>query len=349
MNRPAPQAEPPARLLAWAKAAGALPQGGVSVSGIAGDASSRRYYRANWPDGSCILMHAPPATEKNHEFLAVRELLSEHGLRVPALYAVDIEAGFMALEDLGDRMLLSALSADSAAADYSPAFELLTQLALIQLPEGDAFPAYDEALLTEELSRFPLWFAESLLQYSLSSSERELFGALSKRLITNALAQPQVVVHRDFHSRNLMCLEPGGLALIDFQDAVRGPLTYDLVSLLRDCYIRWPEPRVRDWALAHRDRLVDTGLVAPVSDDDFLLWFDLQGLQRHIKVLGTFARLYLRDQKAAYLADLPRVVDYIRQVCAARAASEPDLAAFIEWFERALMPQFDAQPWSTGA
>ena len=232
---------------------------------------------------------------------------------------------------------------------YRRACDLLSRLARLAPDELD-LPAYDRILLEEELGRFSDWFVKGLLGHEPSPDERELMRALFDRLVDSALEQPRVLVHRDFHSRNLM-LQPGGeLAVIDFQDAVTGPVSYDLVSLLRDCYIQWPAERVRSWALAHRDRLREAGLLQPVDDACFLRWFDWIGLQRHIKVLGTFARLYLRDGKPAYLQDLPLVIEYVREVLNDYADEEPAFAAFSQWFEQKLLPKIAAaQEWSAAS
>jgi len=338
----------PQDLLPWALSALGRPNHReVGLSVVAGDASSRRYFRLADGQERWILVHAPPASEKNDAFLRVRALLAGAGLRVPRLYAADLERGYLLLEDLGDRLLLPVLDAASVDAHYRRAFDLLQVLAAI--PRPGELPAYDQALLAEELGRFPDWFAERLLGCRLAAEERVLVDAAAQLLIDSALEQPSVVVHRDFHSRNLMLCERGELAVIDFQDAVYGPLTYDLVSLLRDCYIRWPAQRVSDWALAFRARLLERGLPAGPDPDRFLRWFDLMGLQRHLKVLGTFARLYLRDDKPGYLRDLPLVIDYVREVLARYACEEPALGALGTWFDARLLPQIRQQPWSTAS
>ncbi len=338
----------PQDLLPWALTALDRPQGrGTGLSVVAGDASHRRYFRLARGREQWILVHAPPATEKNDAFLRVRDLLAGAGVRVPRLYAADLERGYLLLEDLGDRLLLPALDAASVDTRYRQAFDLLLVMAAI--PRPPELPAYDRTLLAEELGRFPDWFAQRLLGCELAPEERELVDAAAEALIDSALEQPPVVVHRDFHSRNLMLCEQGELAVIDFQDAVYGPLTYDLVSLLRDCYIRWPAQRVSDWALAYRARLLERGLPAGPDPDRFLRWFDLMGLQRHLKVLGTFARLYLRDGKPGYLRDLPLVIDYVREILARYEGVEPALGALARWFDARLLPQIRRQPWSTAS
>jgi len=337
---------PPNELLPWALGQLALDAGHASAhpQAVAGDASNRRYFRANLGGRSRILVEAPPGTEKNAEFVAVRELLARAGVRVPALYASDLQRGYLLLEDLGDRLLLPELTTSSVDGDYRRAMDVLLRMAAIDTAGLD-IPDYDAALLQEELDRFPAWFATALLGYAPDEQERELLRTVNSLLVTSALEQPQVLVHRDFHSRNLMPQADGVLAVIDFQDAVVGPVTYDLVSLLRDCYVSWPAARVRDWALDYLACLQAAGLLGEVDSERFLRWFDLMGLQRHIKVLGTFARLYLRDGKPAYLADLPRVIDYVLEIADQYAPREPALAAFGQWFRQRLSPLVAAQDW----
>ena len=336
----------PTELLPWALSQ--LPAGGVDASPalqlVAGDASNRRYFRLELGSGRYIVAQAPPETEKNEAFLSVRELLADIGVRVPEVLGADLARGYLLLEDLGDQMLLPLLNATTVDRFYCQARAILLQLAV---PAGAArdLPAYDETLLREELGRFGTWFVVALLGYSPNVQEQNLIEALTEQLVASAMEQPVALVHRDFHSRNLMPQPDGQLAVIDFQDAVHGPVTYDLVSLLRDCYIRWPAQRVDRWALEHRDQLCDRGLLVEVEDALFLRWFDWMGLQRHIKVLGTFARLYLRDGKPGYLEDLPLVIHYVRQILEKYADDEPAFAEFGDWFDTALRSLIEQQPW----
>jgi aminoglycoside/choline kinase family phosphotransferase len=337
----------PAELLPWALSSLGLASDGHTpvLTVVAGDASNRRYFRSRLAGQSYVLAQAPPATEKNEAFGAVREVLARAGVKVPALYAADMDRGYLLLEDLGDRLLLPELDAGSADHHYRSAFGVLRQIAALDADRLD-IPAYDQALLGEELSRFPTWFVEALLGYSPNDEERDLLQRFFARLIDSALEQPRVLVHRDFHSRNLMPQEDGQLAVIDFQDAVVGPVTYDLVSLLRDCYIQWPPGQVCDWALQQRDALHTQGLLPLVDDACFLRWFDWMGLQRHIKVLGTFARLYLRDGKSAYLDDLPLVIHYVLEILGKYAGEEAVFAEVNVWFSSQLSPLIARQDWS---
>ncbi len=312
---------------------------------VAGDASNRRYFRLYGQTGRYVLAYAPPATENNEAFVQVRNILAAADVRVPALYAVDMKRGFFLLEDLGDRQLLPELQGSTVDGYYQHALGILCRLA--ESGSGDALPTvYDERLLCEELGRFLPWFVQGLLDYAPNPAEETLLQTLFHLLTDSALEQPQVLVHRDFHSRNLMIQDDGSLAVIDFQDAVRGPITYDPVSLLRDCYIRWPRQRVRSWALGHAGALRQRGLLA-ADDQQFLRWFDWLGLQRHIKVLGTFARLAQRDSKYSYLDDLPLVLGYVREVLEHYAPRQPVFADVLQWWRTCLQPRIDRQSWSS--
>ena len=342
----------PSDLLPWAMAAlpevggrKGSPPAGASLKIVAGDASNRRYFRLQLGSARYIVAEAPPATEKNEAFVAVRDILERAGVRVPNIHAVDYERGYLLLEDLGSCSLLPALNDATAEGHYRQAFTLLEKMAAIDTASL-ALGAYDEALLSEELSRFSAWFVEKLLGYSPDDGERQLIGRFNAALINSALEQPTVLVHRDFHSRNLMLQPSAELAVIDFQDAVIGPVTYDLVSLLRDCYIRWPIERVQQWALAYHKAIGAKGGLVDIDEEHFLRWFDWMGLQRHIKVLGTFARLHLRDNKPGYLDDLPLVIAYVEEVLQKYSEQEPVFGEFYQWFQHRLSPLITAQPWS---
>jgi aminoglycoside/choline kinase family phosphotransferase len=321
----------------------------VDLELAAGDASFRRYYRAR-PAGSAqraagstvILCDAPPETEKNHEFVAIAEAFAGAGVRVPRVLAADCGQGFLALEDLGDRTLLPELTDGNVDAHYARALAMLEELAVMDT-RAVGLPPYDRQRLEDEMALCPTWFCEGLLGMALTDTDRRRFAALVQVLGDRAVAQPQVVVHRDYHARNLMLLPDGELAAIDFQDAVIGPLTYDPVSLLRDCYRRWPAARVRHWALRHREALAARGVPVPEAEP-FLVDFDWMGLQRHIKVLGIFARLHQRDGKSAYLGDLPRVIAYLREVLAAYP-DDPALADFGTWFDTEVVPRAMTRSW----
>ncbi len=316
-----------------------------NFSMVAGDASNRRYFRLETSGGNYIVAEAPPATEKNEAFVVVGQLLATAGITVPAVLDIDYARGYLLLQDLGDQTLLPELNADTVDGYYGQAFELLEKLAAVDVSSLN-LPEYDVALLTEELERFPVWFAQALLGLSLNDEEQGLLQKFNRLLLDSALEQPRVVVHRDFHSRNMMLLSSGEMALIDFQDAVVGPITYDLVSLLRDCYVRWPCEQVQGWVLAYRQQLCSRGQWVGDDESQFVRWFDWMGLQRHMKVLGTFARLHLRDGKPGYLHDLPLVIAYVEEILGKYAQQQPVFAEFKAWFERRVSPLVARQPWS---
>ncbi|NQY03768.1 MAG: phosphotransferase [Halieaceae bacterium] len=330
----------------WAATELHLPVSEFTVAPLTGDASARRYFRLAHSDSSWMLADSPPESQKNAEFLAIRDALACAGARVPNLLAADAGKGWLLLEDLGDELLLPTLSKETVDDAYSDAIALLSLCQRVA-PAELALPAYDESLLTEELSRFEEWFVAALLKSNASAAGHSAMGGLWHCLVESALEQPSIFVHRDFHSRNLMRLSDSLLAVIDFQDAVYGPITYDTVSLYKDCYIRWPREAVLAWVKRDHARL--TGQAALSCDlDTFIRWFDWMGLQRHIKVLGTFARLYLRDGKDAYLNDLPLVVTYVRETLAMYAPTHPEFAAFSSWFEAELLSVIQQQAWYRG-
>ena len=326
-----------------------LPEQDFSFDLIAGDASPRKYYRvvmaptATSPARSLIAVDAP-SSEKTPEFLHIRQLLETGSIRVPTLIAAAAEAGFLLLEDLGDDVLLPVLSEHSAGAWYAMALNTLNQLAAI--PNANAGLAlYDAQKLQTELDLFRDWFVPKLLGISWTDAFEQSFSDLSRCLISNAMQQPQVVVHRDFHSRNLMVVQNGELAVIDFQDAVIGPITYDPVSLLKDCYVHWPRQQQLAWLLDHKRLMTEQGRLEPVDDATFVVWFDLMGLQRHIKVLGIFARLFLRDGKPGYLNDLPLVLAYVLEVAAIYAPSMDSMAGFQNLLTQQIVPVCQKQAW----
>jgi aminoglycoside/choline kinase family phosphotransferase len=294
------------------------------------DASFRRYLRLDGAGGSRIVMDAPPAHEDCRPFVHVARLLQAGGLHAPEVLAWDEAQGFMLLTDLGDTTYLKALQGRDAAAAaplYLAALDAL--VALQRIDARTEVPAYDRTLLERELRLFPEWYIERHCGQTLDAGERERLEASFAKILDACLAQPAVLVHRDFHSRNLM-LEPDGRpGLLDFQDAVHGPITYDLVSLLRDAYVEWDEEAQIDWAVRYWERARKAGL--PVDPDFGAFWRSLEwmGLQRHLKVLGIFARLWHRDGKDAYLQQLPRVWHYAHRVCVRYSGLQP-LALLLE-------------------
>lgn len=311
----------------------------LDLTPLPGDAGFRKYYRLNTQPG-LLAVDSPPTTEKNEVFAHIGQLLRAQGLHAPRLYGADYDRGFLLLEDLGDDLLLTRLDRDCADVLYG---EVLTDLLrLQQVPVAKLeLPHYDQTLLRQEMELLRQWFIPRLLGHTLTDEEHQLLDNTFELLETQALEQPQVLVHRDFHARNLIIRDGLAPGIIDFQDAVVGPLCYDLVSLLRDCYIRWPTDQVERWALAYGNMAVEVGLLRPVTRETFLRWFDWMGLQRHIKVLGIFARLHLRDGKEGYLKDLPLVLRYTLEV----AEGYPALLPFADWFKATLLPLASQQAW----
>ena len=317
----------------------ALQAGEVSLEPLAGDAGFRRYFRA-LTEPSLIAVDSPPERTNPGRFVAVADYLRRHGIHTPMVAAADVEHGFMLLEDLGDTQLLSQLNRDSVAGLYG---EVLNELlCLQQIPaQDDLFPPYNRELLLTEMRILPEWLAEKMLGYTLTAADNQLLERTFKLLLDSAVEQPQVLVHRDYHSRNLMLRDGERPGVVDFQDAVWGPVTYDLVSLLRDCYVRWPREQVERWALCYAASAESAGVIGQIPADTFLRWFDWMGLQRHIKVLGLFPRLCLRDGKKSYLPDLPLVIRYALEV----AGRYPELTPFADWFRDELLPLIERQSW----
>lgn len=306
---------------------------------LAGDAGFRAYFRlASEPP--LLAVYAPPATEKNHAFVQIGGLLRKGGVLTPAIAAADFEQGFFLIEDFGPTLLLDVLKDSNAEALYKEA--LMALLAIQQCAtDPEILEPYSSSLLRTEMELFADWFVPQLLGVEIDSDTRQMLDELFDLLESSALEQPQVVVHRDYHSRNLVFRADGPPGVIDFQDAVIGPITYDLVSLLRDCYVRWPEVKVQAWLQAYLAQARAAGMLKGTDDETFIRWFDWMGLQRHIKVLGIFARLSLRDSKHRYLEDLPLVVHYTLSV----ARKYEECEAFVEWFETELLPVLKQQPW----
>jgi len=276
------------------------------------DASFRRYFRVSYIDTTYIAMDAPPDKEDILPFVDITQRLLATGVHAPEIIAQSVELGFLMLEDLGSTPYQDELS-HSADSHYTDAMQALIK---IQQADTSDLPSYDRIFLHEEMQLMPDWFFKTHLDIDLSSQESQLIQQCFDGLIENILQQPNGFVHRDYHSRNLMVAAVNNPAVIDYQDAVHGPISYDLVSLLRDCYVHWPNQRVEKWALQYRDSVVAAGLMEPVDDATFIRWFDLMGLQRHLKAIGIFSRLNYRDGKQGYLKDIPRTLEYVTTVSA---------------------------------
>lgn len=282
------------------------------------DASFRRYFRVHLPQAhlghaSLIAMDAPPPQEDCAPFVRIAQLFLEAGLNVPRVLAQDLSQGFLLLSDLGDDTYLSQLNAQTVAPLYQAATDSLIKLQLASQPQQ--LPDYDEALLTREMQLFPDWYVAKQLNVTLSAEQQAVLSNAFAVLNSNILAQAKVYVHRDFHSRNLMRTRENNPGVLDFQDAVYGPITYDLVSLLKDAYIAWDEEQIIDSAVRYWQPAKKAGLPVPDDFSEFYRDFEWMGAQRHIKVLGIFARLSYRDGKHAYLKDQPVVMAQLRKVC----------------------------------
>jgi aminoglycoside/choline kinase family phosphotransferase len=281
------------------------------------DASFRRYFRVTpaapaFGAATLIAMDAPPPQENCRPFVHVAHLLADAGVHAPRVLAEDLDLGFLLLTDLGDTTYLDALTSANADALYRDA---LTSLVRWQCASREGvLPPYDKALLRRELDLFPEWYVARHLGRTLAEPEQLALERTFEAILARNLTEPRVYVHRDYHSRNLMRSEPNP-GVLDFQDAVHGPLTYDLVSLLRDAYIEWDEERQLDWAVRYWERARAAGLPVRADFGEFWRDFEWMGVQRQLKVLGIFARLCHRDGKAGYLADMPRVLRYLRAAC----------------------------------
>jgi aminoglycoside/choline kinase family phosphotransferase len=281
------------------------------------DASFRRYFRATLDDGATrIIMDAPPAKEDCRPWLHVQQLFQAAGAHVPEVQAQDLEWGFLLLSDLGETTYLQALDAHNAAPLYADAIAALVDIQLAS--RAGVLPDYDRALLRRELELFPRWFLAEHHRMALTGSETQNLDAVFERILEVNLAEPKVFVHRDYHSRNLMRISPpaaGNPGIIDFQDAVYGPISYDIVSLLKDAYIEWEEDLALDWLIRYWELARKKGLPVAADFADFFRDYEWMGVQRHLKVLGIFARLHHRDGKDGYLKDLPLVSRYLRKAC----------------------------------
>lgn len=333
-----------ALLAQWAAAEAVrrgYPSPAATLTPVSGDASFRRYFRLATGRGPLIAVDAPPAQENCRPFVAIAGALRAGGLHAPEVIATDFDRGLMLLEDFGDALLRPALADDTVDAHYTQAMAELLRMQGITATPGYSLPPYDRQRLLDEMQLFRDWFVKVHLQLDLSADELAVLDGACALIADDNLVQPTVFVHRDYHSRNLMLLGDGALpelGIIDFQDAVTGPLTYDLVSLLRDAYITWPPPRVEGWVrdcarLLREERRID------VDDATFLRWFDWMGAQRHLKVVGIFARLNHRDGKAGYLDDIPRVFAYLL----AEIRAYPELAPLAHLLRARIVPAYLAK------
>ena len=303
---------------------------GCRIEPASADASFRRYFRLTRDADTYIVMDAPPDKEPLAPFVSVAQALIAIGLNVPVILARDTVRGLLLLSDLGTRQYLDELAAGlDVERLYSDALAALVVMQTRGQEAAGRLQPYDRAALLREMELMPEWFLSRHLGAPPTADERRMLDRQFELLAQSALEQPTAFVHRDYHSRNLLVTAEANPGILDFQDALRGAVTYDPVSLLKDCYIEWPRARVLGWLDGYRQRLSNAGFDLPADEPTFTRWFDLMGLQRHIKVLGIFARLFYRDGKPGYLKDLPRVLAYTRDA-AARYPDTAELAAFIE-------------------
>ena len=322
--------------------AGIFGDAAFEIAVASADASFRRYFRVTHRDETLIAMDAPPDKEDMEPYVRIAAMLVDVGVNAPRVLHRDFEQGFLLNTDLGTKTYLAELG-NRAHADrlYGDAMTALVQIQARADHHARTLPPYDTAVLRREMALFPEWFCTRHLGLELDRHDMMMIDSMFDVLAAEAARQPQVFVHRDYHSRNLMVgdgarygANPG---ILDFQDALYGPITYDLVSLLRDCYIEWPQPRVRAWVAQFRDEAAGAGLKIGGSVDEFQRWFDLMGVQRHLKVLGIFARLFHRDGKPGYLKDLPLTLAYVREAI----ALHPELHALKAFIDERIVPAFE--------
>ncbi|MFZ5560867.1 MAG: aminoglycoside phosphotransferase family protein [Pseudomonadota bacterium] len=329
------------QLQAWAVDWLARAHSGLTPAGdlltVSGDASFRRYFRLPLAQGSLIAVDAPPDKENSRPFVAIARALRAHGVHVPEVLAADFSRGFLLLEDFGDTLLCPQLDATTVDGLYTRAMQtLLHMLACDEVPDH-ALPPYDRQRLLDEMSLLRDWFLPRYLGLELDTGQQAVLAGACAAIADAVLGQPQVFVHRDYHSRNLMLLANGEIGVIDFQDAVTGPITYDLVSLLRDAYVVWPQADVARWVAQFAGWLRAAGrLPADVDAAAFQRWFDWMGAQRHLKVVGIFARLSIRDGKHGYLEDIPCVFNYLL----AELQPYAELHALFELLRGAVLPAY---------
>ena len=308
----------------------------ATLTAASSDASFRRYFRWEGEGRSFVVMDAPPPQENCKPFVDIADFLRTCLINVPKIYAQDLDRGFLLLNDLGNKTFLDVINNSNADELFKDAIEAL--LAFQQLPMNEPLPSYDVALLRRELELFPEWYVRAHLGVDFNEQQQAVWQRVSTLLIDSALAQPKVLVHRDFMPRNLMLSIPNP-GVLDFQDAVYGPVTYDITCLFKDAFLSWPEERVRNWLQDYWKLALPLGITVQRDFEEFLRASDLMGVQRHLKVIGIFARICHRDGKPRYLADVPRFFSYIEAVLARR----PELAELGELFSSlGLVSEVDA-------
>lgn len=309
-----------------------------TVTPLLGDASFRRYFRIQFADHTAIAMDAPPEREESYPFVTIARAFAKLGLRVPQILKENLSIGFLLLTDLGDKLYLKELNSNNADILYGNALQELLVVQACREVHGWALPHFDQRMMGQELDFFSYWFLDRYLNLHLTQKESVTVREAFQFLLDAATEQPQVCVHRDYHSRNLLVLDDCKVGIVDFQDAVWGPLTYDVVSLLRDCYVDWPQEQVQKWALTYLRNAIAANIVpATITPEQFMRWFDLMGIQRHLKATFIFVRKLLRDNHPGYLDDVPRTLNYIHTV----AKPYRELQKFNKLFNNVILPKFN--------
>jgi aminoglycoside/choline kinase family phosphotransferase len=306
------------------------------IKPLAGDASFRRYFRVHLPDVCYVLMDAPPEREDCHPFAAIDRQFVKSGIHAPAIIAEDFAQGFLLLEDFGDQLFLSAVNQENVDELYRLALQTLTRLQQIKSIANYKLPVFDSAMMMREMMLFQDWFILNKLDYPLQAHEKTLLKETFEFIAAKIETFQYTCVHRDYHSRNLMILKSNELGILDFQDAVWGPVTYDAISLLKDCYISWPRDKVIDLLGYYHQMLVATGIVSDKTFSDFTAEFDWVGVQRHLKVVGIFSRLAIRDHKPGYLKDIPLAMRYLTEAL----NQFVELNDFNTWLREAILPVY---------
>lgn len=306
-----------------------------TLQAMPGDASFRRYFRVYLSSRSFVAMDAPPQRENCRLFIAIAQALRQHGLHTPEIIAAKIEQGFLLMTDFGDQTYLKALSAENADLLYQRALTALVRLQNCRQVSGHPVPSFTCDFMLKEWDWHKEWFLNKLLNLSHAALEKDL-DQCYHLLVEAAASQPQVFMHRDYHSANLMVLPQNEVGILDFQDAFIGPVTYDLVSLLRDCYIDWPQAKVESWVFHYLQQLQKTGELGDVNADIFLRWFDWMGMQRHLKALLTFARKHVRDHQSHYLRFIPRTLNYLVNT----SQRYPELTILHDYLRVTVQPTF---------
>lgn len=299
------------------------------------DASFRRYFRLYHEQETYVVMDAPPDKQNSKPFVAIAVTLEKLGVIVPEIFAKELDQGFLLLSDLGPHLLFDTLKSLNPNLLYQQAIETLLKVQACQKVPGWQLPCFNPTHINEELKLFRIWFLQGLLKLPLTANENTLLLTTYATITERIHQQPYLFIHRDYHSRNLIVLENQQIGVLDFQDAMHGPLTYDVVSLLRDCYIHWPRKQVQAWALSYWRQALQANRIPKCTPEQFLSWFDWMGIQRHLKAIGIFARLNLRDHKPGYLKDIPRTLAYVLET----AKIYPELQKFGQLIQEKILPK----------